>query len=61
MEQLNLTEHMKVPEISRKGVRSSEAMLRPKTSPPNVQRFSDTYGAWEAQANILPQPSVAST
>eukprot|EP00613_Pedinella_sp_CCMP2098_P027707 CAMPEP_0171698392 /NCGR_PEP_ID=MMETSP0991-20121206/9335_1 /TAXON_ID=483369 /ORGANISM="non described non described, Strain CCMP2098" /LENGTH=384 /DNA_ID=CAMNT_0012287259 /DNA_START=79 /DNA_END=1229 /DNA_ORIENTATION=+ len=61
MEQLNLTEHMKVPPKSRQGVAKADAMLRPYTSPPNAARFSSTYNGWEAQANILPQPSLASS
>lgn len=60
MEPLNLPEHAKVRPRSSRGVLPQSAMMRPKTSPPSCFRDSGTWKAWQAQAHILPQPSISS-
>ena len=59
MEPLNLSEHTKVnPAQQFSGVRPGRAMVRPKTTPANFRTKTRSRGQWEAQARLLPQPSV---
>ena len=59
MEPLILTEHMKVRESQSRGVRSSDAMVRPKTTPMNFRVASKSHSKWDAQARLLPQPALS--
>lgn len=56
MEPLILTEHMKV---RSGGVRSSNALVRPKTTPMNFRVASKSRSKWDAQARLLPQPALS--
>ena len=61
MEPLNLNEHMKVQRRSQLGVPARSTMVRPRTSPASFRAKTDSRTRWEAQAYLLPQPSIASS
>jgi hypothetical protein len=61
MEPLHLPQRTRVSRAGARGVLQRLAVHRPATCPPPASKGSATWRAWEAQAFLLPQPSLASS